>query len=172
MASCRVLFYVHMVIHSKLHFSNLFIVLKYLHLFDCNSVSYQYINHILKYISLMYHSPHLSQFPIAENLLLLLQLFCFCYPQTMLLMYCLCFTLQSIQHVVLLLSVIYTNVILWFTDIQILFIFLKMSHVDWQSYILFIFTHVWRRQWHPTPVLLPGKSHGRRSLVGCSPWGR
>ena len=29
----------------------------------------------------------------------------------------------------------------------------------------------WRRQWHPTPVLLPGKSHGRKSLVGCSPWG-
>ena len=29
-----------------------------------------------------------------------------------------------------------------------------------------------RRPWHPTPVLLPGKSHGRRSLVGCSPWGR
>ena len=29
-----------------------------------------------------------------------------------------------------------------------------------------------RRKWHPTPVLLPGKSHGRRSLVGCSPWGR
>ena len=28
------------------------------------------------------------------------------------------------------------------------------------------------QQWHPTPVLLPGKSHGRRSLVGCSPWGR
>ena len=30
----------------------------------------------------------------------------------------------------------------------------------------------WRRQWSPTPVLLPGKSHGQRSLVGCSPWGR
>ena len=28
-----------------------------------------------------------------------------------------------------------------------------------------------RRQWHPTPVLLLGKSHGRRSLEGCSPWG-
>ena len=28
-----------------------------------------------------------------------------------------------------------------------------------------------RRQWHPTPGLLPGKSHGQRSLVGCSPWG-
>ena len=28
-----------------------------------------------------------------------------------------------------------------------------------------------RRQWQPTPVLLPGKSHGRGSLVGCGPWG-
>ena len=28
-----------------------------------------------------------------------------------------------------------------------------------------------RRQWQTTPVLLPGDSHGRRSLVGCSPWG-
>ena len=33
-------------------------------------------------------------------------------------------------------------------------------------------TSHWRRQWHPTPVLLPGKSHERRSLVGCSPLGR
>ena len=31
---------------------------------------------------------------------------------------------------------------------------------------------IWRRQWHPTLVLLPGKSHRRRSPVGCSPWGR
>ena len=30
----------------------------------------------------------------------------------------------------------------------------------------------WKRQWHPTLVLLSGKSHGRRSLVGCSPWGQ
>ena len=29
-----------------------------------------------------------------------------------------------------------------------------------------------RRRWHPTPVLLPGKSHGCRRLVGCSLWGR
>ena len=35
----------------------------------------------------------------------------------------------------------------------------------------FIHGSTWRRQWHPTPVLLPGKSHRRRSLVGCSPWG-
>ena len=34
------------------------------------------------------------------------------------------------------------------------------------------FTSMWRRQWHPTLVLLPGKSHGWRSLAGCSPWGR
>ena len=31
--------------------------------------------------------------------------------------------------------------------------------------------NLWRMQWHPTPVLLPGKSHGWRSLVGCSLWG-
>jgi len=30
---------------------------------------------------------------------------------------------------------------------------------------------MWRRQWQPTPVFLPGKSHGQRSPVGCSPWG-
>ena len=30
----------------------------------------------------------------------------------------------------------------------------------------------WRRQWQLTTVLLPGKSYGWRSLVGCSPWGR
>ena len=30
----------------------------------------------------------------------------------------------------------------------------------------------WRRKWQPTPVVLPGKFHGQRSLVGYSPWGR
>ena len=44
------------------------------------------------------------------------------------------------------------------------------SHVTLQT-VCFTFGS-WRRQWHPTPVLLPGKSHGLRSLVGCSPWGR
>ena len=33
------------------------------------------------------------------------------------------------------------------------------------------YTLCWRRQCQPTPVLLPGKSHGWRSLIGCSPWG-
>ena len=40
------------------------------------------------------------------------------------------------------------------------------------SYWTELKTLFWRRQWQPTPVLLPGNSHGRRSLVGCSPWGR
>ena len=30
----------------------------------------------------------------------------------------------------------------------------------------------WRRKWQPTPVFLPGESHGQRSLVGCCPCGR
>ena len=30
----------------------------------------------------------------------------------------------------------------------------------------------WRRRWRPTPILLPGKSHGWKSMEGCSPWGR
>ena len=30
---------------------------------------------------------------------------------------------------------------------------------------------IWRRKWHSTPVFLPGRSHGQRSLVGYSPWG-
>ena len=34
----------------------------------------------------------------------------------------------------------------------------------------YLYMEFWRRQWHPTPVLLPGKSHGWRSLVGYSPW--
>ena len=47
---------------------------------------------------------------------------------------------------------------------------LRVGH-DWvTSLLLFTFMH-WRRKWHPIPVLLPGKSHGRRSLVGCSLWG-
>ena len=41
----------------------------------------------------------------------------------------------------------------------------------WPLFLCWGSTSFWRRQCHPTPVLLPGKSHGRRSLVGCSPWG-
>ena len=41
----------------------------------------------------------------------------------------------------------------------------------WMMWFFFLASLPWRRQWHPTPVLLPGKSHGWRSLVSCSPWG-
>ena len=47
-----------------------------------------------------------------------------------------------------------------------------MRALPLQSHLTLITSLKWRRQWHPTPVLLPGKSHGRRSLVGCRPWGR
>ena len=41
------------------------------------------------------------------------------------------------------------------------------------DFVSFNYVHEYqRRRWHPTPVLLPGKSCGRRSLVGCGPGGR
>ena len=50
---------------------------------------------------------------------------------------------------------------------------LKWMHTHHMpTFFTFLPFFFWRRQWHPTPVLLPGKSHGRRSLVGCSPHGR
>ena len=45
------------------------------------------------------------------------------------------------------------------------------SHISPNFASLPPYAILWRTQWHPTPVLLPGKSYGWRSLVGCSPWG-
>ena len=47
----------------------------------------------------------------------------------------------------------------------LIFVFHLLSTFTLQQYL------IWRRQWQPTPLLLPGKSHGQRSLVGHSPWG-
>ena len=55
------------------------------------------------------------------------------------------------------------NVRFQFIKIRQLFFILSFSSPMWLCQ---------RRQWHPTPALLPGESHGWRSLVGCSPWGR
>ena len=44
--------------------------------------------------------------------------------------------------------------------------------VDWNTTCPLVAVWSGASKWHPTTVLLPGKSHGRRSLVGCSPWGR
>ena len=46
----------------------------------------------------------------------------------------------------------------------------QLSSSEMIRWILYLISR--KKQWQPTPVLLPGKSHGRRSLVGCSPWGR
>ena len=51
---------------------------------------------------------------------------------------------------------------------------MRIHHLTLKPLALYTASSVllqWRRQWQPTPVLLPGKSHERRSLVGCSPWG-
>ena len=60
-------------------------------------------------------------------------------------------------------------------------IHLNLSYVSRNHFLVFslfsssgfiqVLIGFWRRQWHPTPVLLPRKSHGRRGLVDCSPWG-
>ena len=56
----------------------------------------------------------------------------------------------------------YTNIKSYFIWCRMLLIFENLK----------IAIHIIRRrQWYPTPILLPGKSHGQRSLVGCSPWG-
>ena len=48
--------------------------------------------------------------------------------------------------------------------------FSSLGYTPWRG-IAGSYGYSQRRQWHPTPVLLPGKSHGWRSLEGCNPWG-
>ena len=48
----------------------------------------------------------------------------------------------------------------------------KNAQTTTQLWSFHMLARYWRRQCQPTLVLLPGKSHGQRSLVGCSPWGR
>ena len=63
-------------------------------------------------------------------------------------------------------------------DVEIASIsWLLQTVLQWTLGYMYIF-ELWcsqgtcrRRQWHPTAVLLPGNSHGWRSLIGCSPWG-
>ena len=50
----------------------------------------------------------------------------------------------------------------WESDISLLFNILS-------RFVIFPFIH-WRRKWQPTPVVLPGESQGRGSLVGCRLW--
>ena len=59
--------------------------------------------------------------------------------------------------------------LLYFIKASLLGICLRCRRPGFDSWVGRI---PWRRKWQPTPVLSPGKSHGRRSLVGYSPWGR
>ena len=57
--------------------------------------------------------------------------------------------------------------------VPILFLFRKKLRFIQLNKLLITYHNelTFSSQWQPTPVLLPGKSHGQRSLVGCSPWG-
>ena len=57
-----------------------------------------------------------------------------------------------------------TSLNIWKFTVHVL---LKPGLENFEHY----FASMWRRQWQPTLVLLPGNSHGWRSLVGSSPWG-
>ena len=49
----------------------------------------------------------------------------------------------------------------------------KRLSTMWETWVQSLGREVpWRRKWQPTPIFLPGESHGQRSLVGYSPWGR
>ena len=52
------------------------------------------------------------------------------------------------------------------------FYFIILSYYFLTSYFVPGYNQLWRRKWQPTPVFLPGKSHGQRSLAGCSLWDR
>ena len=77
----------------------------------------------------------------------------------------------------------YWDITLWKVGRKLSCLPISMEHVCQRNIFIFVYTTSlstqilplwlanWRRQWQPTPVLLPGKYHGRRSLVGCSPWG-
>ena len=70
-----------------------------------------------------------------------------------------------------------------FLEFKLLFFLLQLTkilgryfetmNIFFLSYFcILVLASIWRRKWQSTPILLPGKSHGQRSLVGYSPWGR
>ena len=71
---------------------------------------------------------------------------------------------------------------LWGWDLEISILFLKSLHGSVikeaacqcrrREFDPWVGKNPWRKKWQPTPVFLPGNSHGQRSLVGYSPWGR
>ena len=65
---------------------------------------------------------------------------------------------------------------IYFTVIYFMFFFKKIYFIlqySWLTMVLVsgVWNICWRRKWQPTPVFLPGKSHGQRSLASYSSWG-
>ena len=78
-------------------------------------------------------------------------------------------------HEVILLQRDYLRCPAWHCQPQVANVRFQFIKIRQLFFILSFSSPMWlcqRRQWHPTPALLPGESHGWRSLVGCSPWGR
>ena len=67
-----------------------------------------------------------------------------------------------------------SGIICLYSPMDIVFLKKKKKQISCfcNSFIVENYSSDQRRQWHSTPILLPGKSHERRSMVGCSPWGR
>ena len=60
----------------------------------------------------------------------------------------------------------------WFVN-DFLGLFVCVYICEWNYPVIFHSYNIliWRRKWQPTPVFLPGESHGQRSLMGCHLWG-
>ena len=97
------------------------------------------------------------------------------YPRNFLLNSC--NTLFGITENLKLTTFIYTFIYTIYIYINDTVIYVYIYIILYLYIYIYIYTYIhryiyiWRRPWHPIPVLLPGKSHGRRSLVGCSPCG-
>ena len=86
----------------------------------------------------------------------------------------------AFNFVPLIYTCVFLSILCFFLIVMALYYTLKLGCVTFR-FLLFSqdcfvfsesFVELYRRQWHPTPVFLPGESHGRRSLEGCSPWDR
>ena len=92
-------------------------------------------------------------------------LFCFCY-------FYIFIGVQLLYNVVLLSAVQQSESAICVPISPLLGISFPFKSPQSIEQVLINYLFYTQQQWHPTPVLLPGKSHGRRSMVGCSPWGR
>ena len=85
---------------------------------------------------------------------------------------CLCYVRVCKAHKVILLQHDYLHCPTWHYQPHVAKV--RFQFIKIRPFFFSFNSPMWlcqRRQWHPTPILLPGEFHGWRSLVGCSPWG-